>query len=163
MVPDLNVNKQRRQYNATATHFAEIVYLKQTQEDMLSLVFKKLNVCLVMPASRGVNPLATSHTAEHLKSICLHTWSHYKPILYLISYCLNKRHCLEPRITINKRFSNTAKKSYLVQALSWKCNITRYELKVYAAPSRGSKIHLCYTMLEPCYYLHQEFGQDLIS
>ena len=32
---------------------------------MLSLVFKNLNLCPVMPASRGVNPLATSHTAEH--------------------------------------------------------------------------------------------------
>ena len=71
MIPDLNVNKQRKQYNTRATHFTEIVYLKQRQEDMLSLVFKKLNICTVMPASRGVNPLATSHTVEYLSSICL--------------------------------------------------------------------------------------------
>ena len=57
---------------------------------MLSLVFKKLNLCPVMPASRGVNPLATSHTVEHLSSICLHSWSHDKPIFYLIYHCLNK-------------------------------------------------------------------------
>ena len=55
---------------------------------MLSLVFKKLNLCPVMPASWGVNPLATLHTVEHLSSICLHSWSHDKPILYLISDCL---------------------------------------------------------------------------
>ena len=48
------------------THFTEIVYLKQRQEDMLSLVFKKLTLCPVMPASRGVNPLATSHTADYI-------------------------------------------------------------------------------------------------
>ena len=71
-------------------NFTEIVYLKQGQVDMLSLVFKKLNLCPVMPASRGVNPLATSHTVEHLSSICLSSWSHDQPILYLISHCLNK-------------------------------------------------------------------------
>ena len=92
MIPDLNVNKQTKQYNTGAKHFTEIVYLKQRQEDMLSLVFKKLNLCPVMPASRGVNPLVTSHTVEHLSSTCLHNWSHDndKPILYLISHCLNK-------------------------------------------------------------------------
>ena len=69
------------------TQFSEIVYLKQKQVDMLSLVF---NLCPVMPASRGVNPLATSHTVEHLSSICLRSWSHDQPILYLIYHCLNK-------------------------------------------------------------------------
>ena len=49
--------------------------LKQRQEGMLRLVLKKLNLCSAMPASRGVNPLATSHTVEHLSSICLHSWS----------------------------------------------------------------------------------------
>ena len=61
----------KKQYNTRATQFTEIVYLKQWQEDMMSVVFKKLNLCPVMPASRGVNPLATSHTVEHLSSICL--------------------------------------------------------------------------------------------
>ena len=42
---------------------------------MLSLVFKKLNLCTFMPASQGVNPLATSHTVEHLSGLCLHSWS----------------------------------------------------------------------------------------
>ena len=35
----------------------------------------------------GVNPLATSHTVEHLSSICLRR-SNDKPILYLIFHCL---------------------------------------------------------------------------
>ena len=80
----------KKPYNTSAAHFTKIVYLKQRQEDILSLVFKKLNLCSVMPASRGVNPLATSHTVEHLSSICLHSWSCDKPILYLIYHCLNK-------------------------------------------------------------------------
>ena len=42
-----------------ATHFTEIVYLKQRQVDIMSLVLKKLNLCPDMLASRGVNPLAT--------------------------------------------------------------------------------------------------------
>ena len=71
---------------------------------MLSLVLKKLNLCPVMPASRGVNPLATSHTVEHLSGICLNSWSHDKPILYLIYHCLNNRHCLEHLITIKELF-----------------------------------------------------------
>ena len=62
MIPDLNVNKP---HNNRAINFTKIVYLKQIQEVMLSLVFKKLNLCPVMPASHGVNPLATSHTVEH--------------------------------------------------------------------------------------------------
>ena len=104
MILDLNVNKQRKQYNTRVTHFTKIVHLKQRQEDMLSLVFKKLNLCPVMPASRGVNPLATSHTAEHLPSICLHSWSHDKPSLYLISHCLNKK----SRIRETKHLSTDA-------------------------------------------------------
>ena len=44
-----------------------------------------------MPASWGVNPLATSHTADNLSSICLHSVSHDQPIFYLISHCLNKK------------------------------------------------------------------------
>ena len=56
---------------------------------MLSLVFKKLNLCPVMPASRGANPLATSHTVAHLSSTCLHNRSHDKLILYVIPHCLN--------------------------------------------------------------------------
>ena len=103
MIPDLNLNKQR----IRATHFTEIVYLKQRQE--FGLVAKNLNLCPVMPASRRVNPPATSHTAEHLASICLHSWSHDKPIFYFISHFLNKkRHCLEPLITIKYVFFNTA-------------------------------------------------------
>ena len=58
----LKCQPTKKHYNTRATHFTEIVYLKQRQEDMLSLVFKKLNLCPVMPASRGVNPCATSHT-----------------------------------------------------------------------------------------------------
>ena len=57
---------------------------------MPSLVFKKLNLCLVMPASWGVNQLATSHTVEHLSSIFLHSWTHEKPFFYLISHCINE-------------------------------------------------------------------------
>ena len=54
----------------------------------------------VMPASWGVNQLATSHTVEQISRICLHSWSHDKPIFYLISHCLNKkRNCLEPLMT----------------------------------------------------------------
>ena len=62
-----------------ATQFTVIVYLKQRKEDILSLVFKKLNLCPFMPASRGVNPLAT-----------LHSWSHDKLNLNLINHCLTK-------------------------------------------------------------------------
>ena len=58
-----------------------------------------------MPASRGVNPLATSHTVEHLSSVCQHSWSHDKTILYLIDHCFKKYTVLE------KCFFNTAKKS----------------------------------------------------
>ena len=58
--------------------------------DMLSSVFKKLNLCPVVPASRGVNPLATSHTFQHLLCTCLHNRSHGKPILYFTSHCFNK-------------------------------------------------------------------------
>ena len=79
---------------------------------MLSSVFKKLNLCPFMPASRGVNPLATSRTVEHLSSICLHSWSHDKLNLYLNYHCLN-RHCLEPLITINKNVFLNAAKKYL--------------------------------------------------
>ena len=77
---------------------------------MLSLVFKKLNLCSNMPASRGVNPLATSHTVEHLSSICLHRWSHDKPILYLIYHCLNKIDIAWAPDNNQRMFFNTEKK-----------------------------------------------------
>ena len=86
----LAVQNNKKQYNTRTIHFSEIVYLKQRQVDMLSSVLKKLNLCPVILASRGVNPLATSHTVEHLSSLCLSSWSHDKPILYLIYHCLNK-------------------------------------------------------------------------
>ena len=86
----LNVNKQRNSTTLGQHIFTEIVYLKQRQVDMLSLVFKKLNCCQVTPISWGVSPLATSHTVEHLSSIRSHGWSHVKQILYLIANCLNK-------------------------------------------------------------------------
>ena len=44
-----------------------------------------------MPAYWGVNPLATSHTVEHLSGMCMHSRSHDNPILYLIYHCLNKK------------------------------------------------------------------------
>ena len=94
MIPDswfLIPEQTLKQYNIRATHFTSIVYLKQRQVDMLSLVFKKLNLCPAMPASWGVNPLANSHTVEQLSSICLHNRSHDKLILYFISHCLNKK------------------------------------------------------------------------
>ena len=50
-------------------------------------------------------------------------------------------------------------------ALSWIGNITICELDIYAAPSRGRKRQVSYTVLGPCYYLHRfhsEF-QDLLS
>ena len=81
MIPHLNVKKTKKQYNTRATHFSEIVYLKQRQVDMKSLVFKKLNLCPFMPAPQGVNRLATSHTFEHLSSIFQLSWSQDKPIL----------------------------------------------------------------------------------
>ena len=90
MIPNLNVNKQRNSTTLGRHIFTDIVYLKKRQVDMLSLVFKKLMCCPVTPVSWGVSPLATLHTGEHLSSICLHDWSHVKPILYLIDYCLNK-------------------------------------------------------------------------
>ena len=49
MIPDSNVKKTKKTVQHRATHFTEIVYLKQRQEDLLSLVFKKLNLCPVMP------------------------------------------------------------------------------------------------------------------
>ena len=80
---------------------------------MLSLVFKKLNLCPVMPASRGVNPLATSNTVEYSSRICLHSWSHDKPILFLIREALKKniesltavRPTLNPPLSLNAFFS----------------------------------------------------------
>ena len=80
----------KKEYNTKATHITAIVFFKQRQEDMLCLVCKKLYLCPVMPASRGVNPLATSHTVEHLSRISLHIWRHDKPILNLIYHFLNK-------------------------------------------------------------------------
>ena len=76
---------------------------------------------------------------------------------------LLNRHCLKPQITIKIRFFKLKKKKKLLQALSWKCNVTKCELKIYAAPTSGSKRQLRYTVLGPCYYLHTEFGPDLIS
>ena len=62
MIPDLNVNKE------TVQHLGETIcrdcLFKAKTGRMLSLVFKKQNLCPVMPASRGVNLLATSHTVE---------------------------------------------------------------------------------------------------
>ena len=86
----LKSQQTKKQYNIRATLFKEIVYLKQRQVDIMSLVLKRLNLCPVMPASWGVNPLVTSHTVEHLSSICLHNRSHDKPIVYFISHCMNK-------------------------------------------------------------------------
>ena len=139
----------KKQYNTRATHFTGIVYLKQRQEDILSLVFKKLNPCPLMQASCGVNSLATSHTVEHLSSICLHSWSHDKPILYLIYHCLTKIDIAWNLWYQKKRFF-ILQKSNLLEAISWRCDITRYKLKIYAAPSRGRKIQLSYTVLGPC-------------
>ena len=113
MNPDLNVNKQRNSTPLGQHIFTDIVYLKQRQEDMLSLVFKKLNLCQVMPASRGVNPLATSHIVEHLSSICIHSWSHDKLNLYFSFHCLNKIDMLGTSDSNQKHFFNTAKKSNL--------------------------------------------------
>ena len=80
---------------------------------MLSLVFKKLNICSFMPASRGVNPLATSHTVEHLSGTCLHSCSHDKLILYLICHWLNEiKTLLEPLLTIKKCFLMLHKKEF---------------------------------------------------
>ena len=84
--------------------FLDPLYLKQRQEDIMTLVFKQLNLCPVIPASRGVNPLATSHTAEHLSSICLQKWSHDNQSSAWFFIALMKRHCLEPLITIKKLF-----------------------------------------------------------
>ena len=84
----MSTNKEAAQ--PRTSQFTEIVYLKQRKEDMLNSVFQKLNICPFMPASRGVNPLTTSHTVEHSSSICLHSWSHDKVNLYLINHCLNK-------------------------------------------------------------------------
>ena len=63
-----------------------------------------------MPASWGINPLAISHTVEHLSSICLHSWNHDKPILYLIYHCLNKIDIAWNLLKQSKTFFNTAKK-----------------------------------------------------
>ena len=83
----MSTNKET--VNTRATHFTDIVYLKQRQVEMLSLVFKK-NISSVMPASWGFNPLATSHTLEHLLGTCLHNRGHEKHIWYFIWHCLNK-------------------------------------------------------------------------
>ena len=103
------------QYNTRETHFTDIVYLKQRQADILSLVFKNLNLCSVMPASWGVNPLATSHTVERLSSTCLHNRSYEKPILYFISHCLNKIDMVwNPGKQSKKLFLIMHKKDYFI-------------------------------------------------
>ena len=62
----MSINRETVQH-ALGQHIStEKVYLKQKQVDILSLVFKKLNLCQVMAASLGVNPPATSHTVEQL-------------------------------------------------------------------------------------------------
>ena len=89
MIPDLNVNKEKTVHYKGNIFYRDCMFKAKTGR-MLSLVFEKLNLCLVMLASQGVNPLATSHTVEHLSSIYLHSWSHDKPIFYLIYHYLNK-------------------------------------------------------------------------
>ena len=85
---------------------------------MLSLVFKKLNLYPIMPASRGVNPLATSHNVENLSSISLYSWSHDTPILYLIYHCLNKIDIAWNLLkNIKKKFFTTAKKKLLTSGI----------------------------------------------
>ena len=129
-----------KQYNIRVTHVTAIVYLKQRQVDMLSLVFKKLNLCPVMPASRGVNPLATSHTVEHLSSICLHNRNYDKLILYFLSHCLNKIDIVwNPDNNQNFILQYCKKKSNSLQALSCRCNITRCDLKIYMQCHLGEK------------------------
>ena len=76
----ISINKETVQHYGMT--FKKKFYLKQKQVDMLSLAFKKLNLCPVMPASGGVNPLATSHTVEHLPIIYINSWSQDKPILF---------------------------------------------------------------------------------
>ena len=66
-----------------------MVYLKKSQEDMMSLVFKKLNLCPVMPASWGVNPLATSHATSHFNIYQVYVYI-VGVILYLIYNCFYK-------------------------------------------------------------------------
>ena len=104
LIPDLNVNKQRN--SNRATHFTEIIYLKQRHTDMMSLVFKKQNLCPVMPASWGGNSLTTSHTVEHLSSIHkdrqTHIWTNW--LLESIGpegRCFENKHSLEHLIKKN--------------------------------------------------------------
>ena len=79
MIPDLNVNKQTKQYNTRATHFTEIVYLNKSQVNMLSLVFKKPNLCPVMPASWGV-----THPRLHTQVNC------YQVFVYIVEVMTNQ-------------------------------------------------------------------------
>ena len=53
-------------------------------------------------------------------------------------------------------FYNTAKKSNSLQALSCRCNITKCDLKIYAAPSRGRKIQLSFNIYILYIYLFWE-------
>ena len=85
----MSTNKETVQHWGNTFHI-DCLFKAKKKVDMLSLVFKKLNLCPVMPASQDVNPLATSHTVEHLLSMFAHNWSHDKPSLHLISHCLNK-------------------------------------------------------------------------
>ena len=54
----------------------------------MSIVIEKLNLCPVILASRTVNPLWTSHTVEHLSSICLQVVANIRIFKYICEYSL---------------------------------------------------------------------------
>ena len=87
-----------------------------------------------MPASRGVNPLATSHAVEHLSGLCLNSWSHDKPILYLINECLNKIDIACIPDNNQKTFFNTAKKVIYFRLYFGYIEVGTNTLKFYFTP-----------------------------
>ena len=86
MITHLNVNKQK--YNTTrGRHIFRDCLFKAKTGRYAEFSFQETKSLSSYAGLLGVNPLATSHTVEHLSSICLRR-SNDKPILYLIFHCL---------------------------------------------------------------------------
>ena len=73
MIPDLIVNKEKNS-TSLGRYILQGLSIKSKDRKNAELSFEKLNLCPVMPASRRVNPLATSHTVEH--SMKLSKWDY---------------------------------------------------------------------------------------
>ena len=79
----MSINTEK--YNTKATYVLEIVYLKQKQVDMVSLVFKKLKLCPIMPASSGCYPTSDfTHSWTFINYMYMEVGHHHQPLFLYI-------------------------------------------------------------------------------